>query len=119
MPNLSEVFKDLRGVMDPCARKLDCTIDNEEELQVYTKYIQENKKPLWFGAVQIRKNYVSYHLLPVYVTPSLLEGISPELKKRMQGKSCFNFTSSAPVLFKELAELTEAGFRDYRRQGYV
>src|SRR4051812_40268504 len=49
--------------------------------------------PLWFGGVEIRKAYVSYHLMPVYARPGLLEGLSDGLKKRMQGKACFNFKS--------------------------
>ena len=81
--------------------------------------MQENKKPLWFGAVQMKKRYVSYHLMPVYLNPQLLEGISLELRKRMQGKSCFNFSTPDAALFKELAALTKAGFDDYRQQGYV
>jgi hypothetical protein len=42
-----------------------------------------------FGGVEIKKTYVSVHLIPVYVEPHLLDGISPALKARMQGKSCF------------------------------
>lgn len=105
--------------MLPYAQKLDCKTDRDDELYVDTRYVLSNKKPLWFGAVQIKKNYVSYHLMPVYVNPKLLESISPELKKRMQGKSCFNFKSTEASLFKELASLTEAGFKDYKKQGYV
>jgi hypothetical protein len=119
MTNLADVFSELRTILVPFARKLDCTIDSDDELYVNTNHILENKKPLWFGAVQIKKRYVSYHLMPVYVNPALLEGISPELKKRMQGKSCFNFTSSDESLFEELAALTEASFRDYQTKGYV
>jgi hypothetical protein len=39
--------------------------------------------------------------------------MSPELKKRMQGKSCFNFTTPDEKLFKELAKLTKAGFAKF------
>lgn len=78
-----------------------------------------NGKPLWFGAVQMRKNYVSYHLMPVYVNPRLLESVSPALKKRMQGKSCFNFNAVDETLFDELAALTQAGFDDYRKRGFI
>ena len=46
--------------------------------------------------------------MPVYIYPDLLAGLSDELKKRMQGKSCFNFKSSDQRLFSELAELTAA-----------
>jgi hypothetical protein len=119
MTDLADVFRELRAILIPFARHLDATIDRDDELYLNTKHVQMNGQPLWFGGVQIRKRYVSYHLMPVYLNPGLLEGISPELKKRMQGKSCFNFTSSDAVLFEELAALTDASFGDYRKQGYV
>lgn len=114
MKDSLQVFLDLRAIMLPYARRMDCTIDRDDELSVNTKHIQKNGKPLWFGGVQVKKRYVSYHLMPVYVNPQLLEGISPALKKRMQGKSCFNFTTSDAALFEELAALTDAGFKDYQ-----
>ena len=119
MTDFAPLFEGLRGIMLPYARKLDCKIDRDDELYVDTRHMLENKKPLWFGGVQIKKRYVSYHLMPVYLNPTLLEGVSPALMKRMQGKSCFNFTHAEASLFRELAELTEAGFNDYRKQGYV
>jgi hypothetical protein len=76
-------------------------------------------KDVWFGAVQTRKNYVSYHLMPVYAFPELLDPISPGLKKRMQGKSCFNFTSVDEKLFNELAELTERGYERFKQEKLI
>jgi hypothetical protein len=58
-------------------------------------------------------------LMPVYVEPKLLEGMSPELKKRMQGKSCLNFTEIDKPLFNELAALTKASFEKYKEQGFA
>src|SRR5689334_13606379 len=75
-------------------------------------------RELWFGAVQTRKNYVSYHLMPVYASPELLKTLSPELKKRMQGKACFNFKEVDDQLFKELAKLTEAGYQRFKKAGF-
>ena len=60
-------------------------------------------------AVRKGKAYVSFHLMSVYAYPKLLQDISPELKKRMQGKACFNFKAVDEKLFKELAKLTKAG----------
>jgi hypothetical protein len=119
MADFTSVFTQLKSIMQPYVEKLGCTADSDSELSLDTRHIQKNKKPLWFGGVQIKKNYVSYHLMPVYVNPQLLEGISPDLRKRMQGKSCFNFTTVDDSLLQELAALTEAGFRDYEQQGYV
>src|SRR6266850_1919119 len=76
-------------------------------------------KPVLFGAVRLGKNYVSYYLMPVYMNPALQKRISPELKKRMQGKSCFNFTEIDPVLFRELAALTRAGFAGFHALKYI
>jgi hypothetical protein len=49
--------------------------------------------------------------------PDLLDGLSEGLKKRMQGKSCFNFTTVDESYIAELAQLTKAGIERYR-QGY-
>lgn len=67
-----------------------------------------------FGGVRVGSRYVSYYLMPIYVQPSLLEGLSPALKRRMQGKSCFNFTAVDEGLLEELDELTR---RSYEQTG--
>ena len=54
--------------------------------------------------------------MPVYMYPDLLKNISPELKKRMQGKSCFNFKKLEPALFAELAELTRKGAEKFKKE---
>lgn len=119
MADFSEVFIELKGILLPYADNLVRKTDNEQEFYLDTRHIMKNNQPLFFGAVQIKKNYVSYYLMPVYVNPDLLDTISPELKKRMQGKSCFNFKTIDAELFKELAALTKAGFDDYVQQGFV
>ena len=113
------VFSQLRGTLCSYADDMDCTKDEPDDYYLNTRHIMKNKKPLFFGAVQIRKNYVSYHLMPVYVYPELLDDISSSLRKRMQGKSCFNFKSSDQMLFDELTVLTERGYEKYREGRYV
>jgi len=119
MPDFTTVFAELHKILAPYAAKLDTKKDDETELYVDTRHIQKNKKPLFFGAVQVKKAYVSFHLMPVYVKPELLASISPELKSRMQGKSCFNFAVVEPALFKELASVTKASYASYQEQGFV
>jgi hypothetical protein len=119
MVDLQRVFSELRSIMAPYATKMDAKKDDGAELYLDTKHIQKNKKPLFFGAVQIRKSYVSFHFMPVYVNPELLAGVSSELKSRMHGKSCFNFAEVDKALFEELAALTKAGFESYKEQGFV
>ncbi len=119
MPDLDTVFVELKAVMAPYAAKLDTKQDDETMLYVDTRHVQKNKKALYFGAVMLKKSFVSFHLMPVYVRPELLDGLSPDLKARMQGKSCFNFAKVDKPLFKELSALTKAGFRSYKEQGFV
>ena len=119
MQDFTAVFAELRKILAPYALKLDAKKDDQTELYVDTLHIQKNKKPLFFGAVQVKKSYVSFHLMPVYVKPELLASASPDLKSRMQGKSCFNFAAVEPVLIKELAGLTKAGYASYKEQGFV
>jgi hypothetical protein len=119
MPDFSTIYTALHKILVPYAAKLDIKKDDATELYVDTRHIQKNKKPLFFGAVQLKKSYVSFHLMPVYVQPELLKSVSPELKARMQGKSCFNFTTAEPALFKELAAVTKASYASYKAQGFV
>jgi hypothetical protein len=77
------------------------------------------KRPMFFAGVRAGKNYVSYHLMSVYAAPEMMKGMSPELKKRMQGKSCFNFIEVDEMLFKELRALTETGYKNFKNRGWV
>jgi hypothetical protein len=37
----------------------------------------------------------------------------------MQGKSCFNFRTADAGLFRELAQLTEQGYRRFKREKLI
>jgi hypothetical protein len=113
------VFQKLRAILEPYAPKLVVTSNTKDHYYLDTRHVMKNKQPLCFAAARVGKSYVSFYLMPVYVYPDLLDGASPELKKRMQGKSCFNFKSVDDKLFKELARLTKAGFARYKTAKYV
>ena len=76
-------------------------------------------RPMFFAAVREGKSYVSYHLMPVAGCRDLLDGISPQLKRRMQGKACFNFTEVDADLFQELSTLTRAGYEKFKSLKYL
>lgn len=118
-PEFTSVFSALKALLVPYAHSMSVSTDNETEYYLNSRYIQKNKKPLFFAAVQIKKNYVSFHLMPVYVEPAILTTASDELKQRMQGKSCFNFTRTEPALFRELALLTKTGYQHYEQEGLL
>ena len=109
------VFEQLKSILKPYAKNLTLTADTSDAYSYDGPYSEKYKKPLFFGAAQIKKNYVSFYLMPVYIFPELLKGMSPELKKHMQGKSCFNFKKVEPELFKELTQLTRLSVERVRQ----
>jgi hypothetical protein len=110
------VFKELKKILLPYAPKLTVTADTTQAYSLEGAYSEQWKRNLFFGSVQIKKNYVSFYLMPVYMFPELLKDISPALKKRMQGKSCFNFKKVEPELFNELASLTRKSVDHFKKE---
>jgi hypothetical protein len=117
--NFDEIFARLKKILQPYARKMDIASDSEVYYLLNTRYVMKNKQPLCFGGVRLGKAYVSFYLMSVYAAPDLLKTMSPELKKRMQGKSCFNFKEVDEKLFKELAGLTRAGAARFSDQKFI
>ena len=114
-----QIFERLRAILAEHQESAVVTADNASGYSLDTDYIPQYKKRLFFGAVRINKNYVSYHLMPVYMYPDLLENISPDLKKHMQGKSCFNFKKVDEPLFLELDALTQHSVDRLRNEGIL
>lgn len=114
--DLPAVYAALKAVLEPYA---SASLSAHETATTYELIgpptPASQKKDVWFGAVRLGKRYTSYHLMPVYAYPDLLDGLSPALKKRMQGKSCFNFTRAEAALLAELAELTRRGHERFRQ----
>jgi hypothetical protein len=118
MPNKNDfdkVFARLKSILRPYVKEMDVASDSQSYYLLNTQHIMKNKKPLCFGGVRLGKAYVSFYLMSVYADPDLLKSISPELKNRMQGKSCFNFKDVDEKLFKELANLTKSRSRKIQR----
>jgi len=113
------VFYRLAAIFTPYRSTLIAKTDEPENLFLETPPSAAYPSGLFFGAVKIGKRYVSFHLMPVYVHPDLVDGMSRELRKRMQGKSCFNFTRPDDALFAELETLTAAGFARFQQDGTI
>jgi hypothetical protein len=113
-----EVFENLKSILKPYASKLILKGSGGDNFYLEGPHSEKWKKELFFASAQVKKNYVSFYLMPVYMYPDLLKNISPELKKRMQGKSCFNFKKVEKSLFDELSALTKQGFERFMKEEY-
>ena len=110
-----EIFQTLKATLQLYESKLLLVHNEAENYYLHTPAIGENKKDEFFGAVQIKKSYVAFHLMPIYYHPHLLDSVSEDLKKCMQGKSCFNFKQVNEERFQELALLTKQSFQLYKK----
>jgi hypothetical protein len=115
MLRLDDTFAALKQVLAAHSKRLVVIVDKPGDYQVGSPTMKDRiGRPLYVAGVKTGKNYVSYHLMPVYVQPALLKTLSPRLTKRMQGKSCFNFTTVDADEAKELSALTKAGIAGFR-----
>jgi hypothetical protein len=113
------VFTALREILDVHTDQLAVRADKPGYYCLEAPWAIYKGKPLFFAGVRTGKNYVSFHLMPVYGVPDLLQGMSPVLEKRMQGKACFNFTAVDPACFRELSRLTAAGLRIFKSEKFL
>ncbi len=109
----NQIFDKLKSILANYEPQFMVVHDESDHYYLNTKRLDKNLKPEFFGAARIKKTYVSFHLMPVYYYPELLNNISPALRKKMQGKSCFNFKIIDDVLFAELSVLTKLCFEKY------
>ena len=116
--DFTTTFSKLKALLRPYESKLIVVADTEDHYALETPHVMKNKHRVYFAGVKIGKSYVSYHLMPVYALEEVRDEISPELKKRMQGKSCFNFSEPNEKLFKELARLTKVGFKRFTSKDF-
>jgi hypothetical protein len=76
----------------------------------------EGKPWGYVAGTRLGKSYVSLYLMPVYASPELDASVSPSLRRRKQGKSCFNFTTVDEGLFAELDAVAARGIPGFRQQ---
>lgn len=103
-------YAPLKGLLEPYARAMYVSADDGTTFGVDMAPAAERNPTTWFGGVRRGKRYVSIYLMPVYVEPSLLEGASPKLLRRKQGKSRFNFSRVDDGLFAELGAILRIGY---------
>jgi hypothetical protein len=117
--NFRSVFSALKKILAPYEKHLQVQPIKKDSYALITQKAVHKGKPIWFAWIRLGKNYVSYHLMPIYMNAAMQKRIPPDLKRRMQGKACFNFTEVDAALFQQLGDLTAAGFEGYRALNYI
>jgi hypothetical protein len=114
MAGLDAVHDRLKAILRSNRNGLAVTKDGPDGITLEVPGL-EGKPWGYVAGTRLGKRYVSYYLMPVYASPELNRSVSPALRKRMQGKSCFNFTTVDEALFRELADLSARGIPGFRK----
>jgi hypothetical protein len=122
--DFESAFEALKAIYTRYADRLHVKADTATNYALYSRvpspFPQHKGHGMYFGSVQIGKAYVAFHLMPLYMNAQLTASISPALKKRMQGKTCFNFKAVPDgEILVELEKLTGVGFENFRDRGWV
>lgn len=120
------VFARLRAILARHAARFTVTADTSDRyclegavgpatLRAWGGKMKRPQIPIaWAG---IGKSYVSFHLMAADLV--VRDGISADLQKCMQGKTCFNFTTVDDALFRELECLTADGLAAFADAGFI
>ena len=128
LPEFEMVFDRLKAILQKHAADFTVRPDTESSYGLQGKpgpaalkvWGGKLKKPVMPVAwIETGKSYVSFHIMGLYTNAALKNGLSKELKTRMQGKTCFNFRTINEILFKELEQLTVKAIKDFKKLGYV
>lgn len=118
--DFTPVFLQLRSILKAYESGMEVNADTDVEYGLQTRWRRaKDGYPGYFASVRQGKRYVSFHLMPLYGFPEMVDEVSPALRKRMQGKSCFNFTMVDAELFGELETLTRRGYETFRANGLL
>jgi hypothetical protein len=107
--NLRELEAELRAILVPYEDMLEAS-------EIYGMEVLRRpgaKAHDWFAGVRQKSGSVKFMLLPMHTHPELLEGVSPELRKRKTGASLLTLQAGDEGLIPELEALVQRSFDTY------
>ena len=130
MVNLEEIFKGIKQILEKNSEDLFTTTIyiGSQAKQKPSFHLYGNKEVSLFGkkpqktyiaGVIQQKNYVSFYFSPIYSHPDEFVEISPNLKKTLKGKSCFNITKITPQFLEEIEEILKKGIDMYKEIEWI
>jgi len=131
MENLNNIFNELKQILVNNSSdffKSDQYISSQTKLKKPGYHIYGTKEVSLFGkkpqktyiaGVIQQKNYVSFYFSPIYSHPDEFKNLSPNLKKTLKGKSCFNIKNITPQIQKELEALLKRGIDKYKEIKWI
>ena len=127
-PDHAAVFAELRDILRAHATRFTVTDDSATRyclmapvgpasIAAWRGEVRHSTIPV--GWVQRGKAYVGYHLMGLYGNSTLISGLSPALRARLHGKTCFNFIRPDQLVPAEPEALTATSIDTLLRAGFI
>lgn len=126
MTDLEKIYQEIKEILQKNSQEFMETeeyLDSKAKIKKpgYHLYGTEEKsyygrKPqqMYIAGVIQQKNYVSFYFTPIYSHAEEFKDISPELRKFLKGKSCFNINKTTPPLLEEIEHVLKKGIDKYK-----
>ncbi len=73
----------------------------------------------YLAGITMQKNFVGLYIMPIYSHTQLTRNLSPQLRKMLKGKSCFNVNQADSAILSEIDKLLKEGKAIYKKQGWT
>jgi hypothetical protein len=118
-----EIFEKLKEILAKHVPPLTAVESSQRGYELVSKkpveFLGKKRPEMYFGAVMIQSSYVGLYLMHVYVKPERLNGLAPDLKKLLKGKSCFHIKTLDNSLIKQIEAAVKDGVDCYRKLGFI
>ncbi len=117
------IFAQLKSLLTKQASGLDVRKDNASAYELYGKKTVETQNKtvdgMYFASAVMRKGGVSLYFFPIYTHLKEVGPVPAELKKCMNGKSCFQIKKDDKKLYAQVRDLLKKGKSHYRKLGWI
>jgi len=124
MKDLDKLRQFLTGLLKDHSNVLKVVADTEVKFEVSgtvpTMQGKQKVDGIYFASVVPKPKDVRFYFFPMYThSDALKPSMSPELAKRLKGKSCYHIKSLDENLQKELESLVAEAVKLYQNDGWL
>jgi hypothetical protein len=120
---LKAAFKELRGLLKRYQPPLVSKMDDASHFDLWSikdvEIAGRKRNEVYFAGVIIQRSFVGFYYMPVYASPEMKKIFAPELLALLKGKSCFHVKALDARLLRQIKSALAAGYRLYKKNGWV
>jgi hypothetical protein len=120
---LAEIYRGLKIILKRCEGPFQPKVDGDRSYDLWSfkdlVIAGRKRKEVFFASIVIRKTYVGFYYMPIYIDVGLSNVFKPELLKLLKGKSCFYIRDLSPDIASQIEEALKIGYELYKERGWV